>query len=443
MPIAVTNPSTPAPITPAVIEKPPYQGVTVDSKYTPIKTLLPYVEGQAWTVEYYSQVLGTSNAAASQQENRPAQYQQYHLIKKMELKVTRSLEPSQDTETNRFTVSGSAVIYPVLIPNKGDMFTADVGDGRIGLFTITELERKTILRDSCYETSYKLVSYLDDVKAADLKSKTIRVSHFVKEFLTRGQNPILSSDELESYVSIQELGYLALDEYLKDFWSREYGTLLIPGQAEPTYDHFLMSAFTRCFNSNQHPLLAKVELYNVEGSSSFEVDTVWGSLMSVTDAGLHRCMRKPVIISTATFRGYPARGNIYFSGIRKIVAPAGDLLGADPVWGRAVGNSPQNYARPDPSPTNAAALEALQMDPLQPLIPAIDNVSYMFSDAFYDNGSPLSTLETQVRLALSKQALNHEALLTLLQSRRYWEPLEQFYYTPVLLILVKLFIGDI
>ena len=71
----------------------------------------------------------------------------------MGIKVNGELSQDQNSEDGSFTVTGSATTLPGLTPITGDMFTADVGDGRVGLFTITSSRRMSMLRDTVYGLS--------------------------------------------------------------------------------------------------------------------------------------------------------------------------------------------------------------------------------------------------------------------------------------------------
>ena len=156
MPIVEVPASPPVPETPlpqqinAKIAEEHQRNALVDSKVTPYAALLTHIEGSSWFVDYYSQVLGADDDVTPYQPTQSAIYQQYLLIKKFELKLQGSLSVSDDSDTSVMTVTGSATVYPYMKPNKGDAFIADIGDGRVGQFTVDGITKQTILKETCY-----------------------------------------------------------------------------------------------------------------------------------------------------------------------------------------------------------------------------------------------------------------------------------------------------
>ena len=75
-------------------------------------------------------------------------------------------------------VNGTADVYPFIIPNVGDMFAADVGDGKEGVFTITSTEKKSLLKEAVYTIEYTLLYYSnsDLQRRNDLITKSIQIN---------------------------------------------------------------------------------------------------------------------------------------------------------------------------------------------------------------------------------------------------------------------------
>ena len=446
MPIAsATPPATPEPVKPSVIEKAEYQGITNDSKYTPVSTLLPYIEGQALVGDYYSGVMSSDMSVTPQQTGRPAAYQSYHRIIDCELKLSSAFSQSQD-EAKQFSVTGNALVYPFIIPNIGDMYVVDIGDGRDGIFTITNSERKTIMRDACYEITLTLVAYLDDVRKADLLAKTIKTSHFVKDFLTRGQNPVVVASDAELLVELQHLGKYILNSYLMTFYSPEFKALLVPGQDEPVYDHFLMKFFKQTFNADVHPLLRKLNYYNVEGSASFTNETIWDALLACDANVLYTSTKQMAVCDAIQFRGNPIYNHIYYSGIRHLMSPVGDLDGVDRAYSPDY-NIPQTNLTLSVYSTDELA--RLHRNPyvdggIEWLVKPVDNASYVVSASFYGTViTPSSLLEVMLKNALEGKPIDTVNLKAVSDSYKHWKPLEQYYYGPLLLTLIRLRIGGI
>jgi hypothetical protein len=143
------------------IEPKTYQGIVVDDKATAVKSLIAYVEGAPWTVNYYSQVVAEHNDLREIDAAEPDIYQQYTKINDLEIRVTTSLSESNDTQTGLMTVTGSGNMYGSVLPNVNDYFTTDSGDTKKGLFRVSNVERKSFNRDSIFYIDYTLVGYTD------------------------------------------------------------------------------------------------------------------------------------------------------------------------------------------------------------------------------------------------------------------------------------------
>jgi hypothetical protein len=193
MPIVTSKPtSQPAPapqVVPKIIES--SQTIVVDAKHEPLQSLITQVAGFSWTVDYYSQVITKDTALAGQDSALPAQLQQYKLIKDLEVKVSSALSPTQDNETKQMIATGEAIVHSMVIPNAGDMFTAEIGDGRIGVFQVQNTQKKSLMSQSVYSFEYTFIYYTDNYPSryADLVKKVVQTHVYVKDFLTHGQNP--------------------------------------------------------------------------------------------------------------------------------------------------------------------------------------------------------------------------------------------------------------
>ena len=141
-PVAPKTPSTVA-----VADK-EYSHSIVDTKQQPLNSLVTRIAGSSRDVDYYSQVLSGAETPQTYSVNLAPHLQQYRLIEDFEIKQ-QDFDYSFSDETNEVSGSGTALIYPPLIPNIGDVFIADIGDGRVGLFSLTRVEKKSIFNQAC------------------------------------------------------------------------------------------------------------------------------------------------------------------------------------------------------------------------------------------------------------------------------------------------------
>lgn len=435
---------------------------------------MQHVSGSSWRLEaYYSQFIGTDNALAPLAIDRPAAHQQYIKIENLEIKVTAPLTDSQDSETKEFETTGSATIYAGLIPNKGDMFTADVGDGALGLFTITESIRRTHLRNSVFEVSYKLVGHLTPVQRSNLELKTIKTTRFVRELLYYDSNAHLLADDYAYRLDLLGSSKRVLDMYVRDFFSEEHSTFILPGQAEPTYDPWITKFIQSVFSVSEHHKLQTLKLPAVD-LPEYQNTTFWDCLLEGSDFNLPYAQYQMRAITTTPFRDFTRAGGIYYTRIRRVLYPFDGRTdtdrshalnsgtgGADcgcgstgstrysPATARETGTSiVESGSRPG-SVDITKQFTVLELNGLWTIgdvmphfedrpdfIPVLSDDSYVFSASFY-RGEPVSNLERVILDVLRGQSPNREIVKRLFDLIHKLPQLERFYYTPVLLAIAK------
>ena len=325
MPIATVKPEVktgPAEL-PVQIQAPEYKSNVVDTKRQPLSEIMVYVEGSSWTVNYYSQVLGADNSLSDNQPNLSAVNQQYVKTVGLELKVTSELAKTQDTQTSEFSVTGTATIYAGIIPNKGDVFIADIGSGQEGVLTVTNSERKSILTGTCYEITYAISGYNVDERRFDLERKTIKVVHFRRDMIKYGQRPVLIASEVATLEQFEQYIRDFKGQYFSRFFSNEYQTLILPNQRFAVYDPFLTKAVLSLFDTNEHPILRKIKQLNIAGDPAMDCFQFWNCLLTLSD-DLHSVLTPEMfIVSSRYFIRSPAFMSVAHSGVRYVIYPKG------------------------------------------------------------------------------------------------------------------------
>lgn len=439
----------------------------VDTRYQPHKSLLAYVEGASWRVNYYSQILGKDDEVSDLQLAQEAPYQQYRLIKNLEFKVTGELSDSQDTSTRTWEVTGDATIYAGVIPNVGDVFIADIGDGREGVFTITVSEKKSRLNDTVYTVSYKMRAELDDTYRRDLDSKVVVDQVFVKTNLQHNHAAVLVTSEFEQLAKI-EAGYKQLvTHYFRDFFNIEHQTLLVPDQGEKLYDPFLTAGLLSTIDQTENPLIYRIKLLNVDRDPAFKEVNLWTCLAQNNFDLLTMAFYQVGIAPRARFNEHPQFNGFYYAGIDNIVYPADkaqlrvvDSTRSDRTDVYNCGGDYKDPLLPDrivggKSRSNDLAKVLQQSQNLNgfltqrpvvelPLIhPVTIDDYYVLSEAFYFNiPEKLSVLEKVTLDTLKGDVVNKADLLRLVSNAKTWPNVERFYYIPLLLILIKYAMAD-
>lgn len=453
-----TAPKTTVPTQPLAVA-PEYKSAIVDSRYIPSASLLTHIEGSKWDIDYYSQVLGANDELQPLQLALDPQYQQYHYIHEMEVRVSTPLSTSQDETTKEMTVTGSAMVYPFLIPNTGDMFVADIGDGKVGVFAVTRSEKLSIRREACYQIDYVLISYLTDEYKTAFEEKTVQESYFVKDFLTYGQNPFLIDTEYHAVNSLKK-GYThLLGHYFNDFFSREYQTLLVPDQTFSTYDPFIVKALLNTMDVRQTPFVKNIRPYNCDGKTATDAINFWDCLCKLSADTLIMAAYRYGLVKSTEFAVNAQYESIRYTGIVDVVYPADDRTDvdknyvptSDPITKMILAGQPRTTDIRRLVRNNTLSgmfLEGVEGAEGIEALPDIHLVThddyYVFTEAFYyGDTAGMSKLESITQSAMLGEPIDLVVLNNLVSTAKTWGNLERFYYIPVLLILIKVAIRGI
>jgi len=458
MPIMTQNGAVPpkdTAIEPVRTQSADYAGVTVDTKKENMSSLTTYLAGQSWNVDYYRQLINKNDGLNSLQVGLSSIYQQYELIRGMELKVTTALNsPSQDTESAEMILQGAANVYGVLPPNQGDMFIADIGDGREGLFTVTGVTRKSIYQQSAHEIEYKVISYNTTQTAQDLKKKVQRTVYFDRDYLRLGYNPMLTDETVQLRRLLDGHYARLLAMYFNDFYSREVNTLIVPDQSRIIYDAFITMFLRNILGTDEHPYLRQLRSLNVYNDQAMYEFTLWNCLerMDLTMVGL--TAQEMVIVPTTHFATMPMFNSIYYSRCNAAIYPKMYPTNVDATH-RTIAPQPDivlkrgtaRYKELDRLIRETELITPNAYGPLHTGQPAaIKRVTvddfYVFSEDFYRYNPEvgrLSRLEKLTLDALQGDALDLKDLEDLCAHAHDWDNLERFYYFPVLFVLLKVY----
>ena len=447
MPILSNRPTPPTqkPADSPTITHPEYKGVTTDTKYTSRQSLLSHVEGMPWRVTYYQQVVTTDSELSPQQLEKDPVYQQYVRIQHLEIRVTSELSESQDDTTKNFDVTGEAIFYPPMKPNRGDMFLADIGDGREGVFAVTDTTRLSIMREACFQVQYVLVSHSTEERRADLENKTIKRTHFVKRLLEHGEDPIVVDDDYHRYLSLQEYWGQLLERYMVQFYDKASSTLLVPDQQQPTYDPFVVKFIASFISSSHHPLLRHMRKYAVELPNRQQPWTLWDAILTVSDSLLPMVEEKLTLAPSKCFGALPQFEGVNYSNIHWVAYPHNPNEPLYPTEALREGQLPDRQLRHQFDTTRLNTLAQYPtvtqdgVDTLPSIYPVTQDDYYVLSRSFYHGDAEhQSALERLVQHALTRTPLNQRHLTELCDLSHKWPRLEQFYYVPLLLVLIKM-----
>lgn len=430
-----------------LIEPKDFKSNILDTRYIPKSSIITQIDGAPWKVNFYSQVVNDDNALQGHSPGKDRLTQQYVKTIDMILKVTSPLTTSQDDRSNSMIVSGSANTYPSLKPNQGDMFIADIGEGRTGIFRVTSVEEKSIFKETTSSIDYLLVSYADgtlsDKRVQDLELKVIKEQYFVRDFMLYNQNPFLATDEYNLLEYISKQYHLVVDNYFRMFTSHRLKSILIPNQKQITYDSFLATFLSKAFDGSDTDNAIYFTLFKLNEDRVMELPTIWNVLLERNPSLLSYCTTKVGIVDTSRFTHDPMLEGVKYVGIDYIVYPINPVVDIDTEYllDSKVSNNTNLVSLSINGSTDEKSIGLFNNTVL---IKRINQCTYyVLSKDFYLNTDNQSVLEGQVWKYLRNEPVDIRAIDALVKDYHNWGRVEKFYYIPILLVLMKSIIRGI
>lgn len=449
MPIASYKPTVSSPtVNVTNIEPTNFESVVIDNDKIQIKALLAYISGKPWFTEgYYSQVLTKDSELRELDTSQSGVYQQYTEIKNLELRVESDLDQSYDEATSLSTVTGSATLYPFITPNVGDYIIARAGNNLKGLFRVHQASRKSYTKFTTWTIGYTLVAQGEQASALieNLKSKVNRSFIFSKERILDGLSPVLKSSDYATIQNLKKQVERLTRNYLKTFFIPEHSTLLIPAQSLLILDDYLVSFIMRFFPGECCEEFNKIYPVNPDNNIYLSQPQLFSILLEKDLSGLRQCNQKMGIADCQSFNYNSWLKGYRWKGIDYIVYPFEPDMSCDiKAMDRAPLALNENIKIEDSKSYKLAEFDYsknIYETPTGP-IKLIHSVTiddyYVLSESFYKiRYESLSALELLTLDFLESKTIDLDLLKALVNAQPDWPRVEQFYYTPILILLMR------
>lgn len=424
----------------------PLKTSIVETQFTPRSAILTHLSGSRWIVDYYSQVIGTNEELKAFDPNQQTIYQSYRRINRCEILLQGGLNTSISGPTNEAKITGTAILYPGLIPNQYDVIIGDIGDGRLGQFTITEVpQRKSYFNDSAYEITFEMSRYYDKQIEDMLEQRVVKNLFFQRDYLTYGQNPYLVEDDyhysqnLEKYIASLE------DRWVKEFYNPSKKVFLVPGQADITYDPYLVKAVMALFTQNNNSLYRQVNVLNVDDWGLNTIDTLWTLLLSRDEFKIHSIFKQYTLLSSTRFSMVAQLNGIRFSGVNSVVVPKDHDLGyGNGEYGNGglavgfCGDCCAGCAGDKGTQANDSA--ATEDDgTMGTKLPKVNRDGYyILSQAFYEKDFPnMTKFEKLLWDGILKSKIDPSDVFAYFEAYPKWSKIDRFYLGIILVILMR------
>ncbi len=446
MPIAGHKPLTEVKTQPSlpVIEPSNYKSITYDDKNLPLHSLIAYVSGAPMSVDWYGQVVSEHNDLREIDPEQTGVQQQYQKTVNLEIRVATAFQSNFDQDTGITSVIGSATLYPFMRPNVSDYFVTDAPDNQRAICRVTQVDRKTVNRDSTYTVEYTMVGYVANMPVifSDLENKSIRTYHFSKERLLEGLNPTLRSEDYEKVANLKSLYADIVKFYYDGFFNKDYSTLVLPGQDSAIFDSFLVNYLMKLNDTFDAYEIRSVKQIPTDNDKYLSQKQFWDLMLYKDYTGRKLTNDEMGLVSKYLFNKNGYVQGLAYSNIDYVVYPKNPdvSLYISECYDVKIEAMETIIDTTAFKGTVADILDNQYVTPTKTYVliyDVLEDVKYVLSAAFYNDTPDQSVLEILVKAYLQGKPLDLDMLYALCNKFRYWKRLEQFYYGPILMTLVK------
>jgi hypothetical protein len=452
MSIAAYNPDKPdhrvtkrVEVTPKIIDSP----VMFNSE-TPLSSMVRHVEGSPWQVEYFKQVTPDAVSADSLDTHVDNPYQQFESIKELILKVQSALSSSYDESTSTTKITGSAIVPGIFVPNVNDYMMANIEANVVALFRVMTVERLSHLHQSVYNISYQVVAYsnIQTEIFRTIQSKVVKTYYYDEELHIRHNKPLITTTERKDKELLVEHYFMILKAHSRSFFRRDYGIFFIPSQSSRIYDSRFMDFIYSVCGRTATEELQRSHHIALENHNSFHSYCLWDLLKDRNADMLTNVNRNCLYMPKRVFNGNP-----WVSNARTSVVDY--MLVLDEEDSSLYGIEDRTYARyfddvglyekelNETKNHQGFLASMLDFDILTTnatkklIYPILTDRCYVLSENFYNRSADTSIMEDLVHAYIRKEPLDLGLLKNLAIKYNKFARLEQFYFGPIILMLLK------
>lgn len=415
-----------------------------------IESLLKYVEGYPWTVDYYGIIREKGNTIEHFDPGTPNLIQSYYKVSSLILQVSSPLSSSYDQSTGITSINGTALTPYGVTPNVGDLFLANVDTGEDAYFHVTSVTRKQYTKNSLYEVSYSLHIYnSDDESFGNTLESRVNSSYFFNKDSDHFNRDLLIKPSVKE--AIDRLATFmgeSQDYYFQTFPQQRTGTILIPGVKDTLFDPLLVEFISRIVSYDR---LVTSRVYSHTPNDQFaSQSSIWDLLISRSLSMLPVTHKQHRFVRTGLLKSSARLGTVVHSGVDYILYPF------IPNTDASVGIVRDLVLNPSEAPVvlsdsnyfidSSHVLDTTNNDSVyskQLLHSLFENNYYVVSEGFYkyiDDKSEfdsVSFVELLIYKFLKRESIAREDLALAVQDYPSWSLLHQLYLLPVMWLIVK------
>lgn len=420
------------------INNPAYKSAVVQSKFTPLASLITHISGSLWGggVIWYSQVLGASEEPTAFDINLPPIYQQYRKITKVQIKVTTPLSYEQLQDSNDPELQGIGTTLGGFIPNEGDVFLADVGSGREGLFIVNKVpEKKNIFAEGVYEISYTFASFSDvNQRYIDiLNERVVKTEVYSPPNNNRPSYTLIDQSSVSLREELELFRKETVFDYHDRFYNSEKNTYLDP---DGYYDGGVVDFIRQLISPRELPILLSIDIFRLGNYFPSRKDLIWKMLLTAQWGYISSIVHKAVLVDLNELSTNVPGTIAIYNGIHYAVVP--DV----PEYSNL--NINTTYTMPiwEVDETLQTSHNPTLTRPM--IHPVIYDEYYVLSKHFYTKQlSGMSEIETVLYLYLNKLPIDPTVIKNIYTAYKDLSNKSLYYYGPIMIVLFNYAIASI
>ena len=415
-----------------------------------IESLLKYVEGYPWTVDYFGIIRSDGNTIEHFDPTTPNLIQSYYKVNQLIMHVSSPLSSSYDQNTGITTINGTSLMPFGVTPNVGDLFLANVDTGEDAYFHVTSVSRKLYTKNSLYEINYNLHIYnSDDESFGKTLNSRVNSDYFFNKDSDRFNRDLLIKPSVkEAMDRLKVFMVESQDYYFRTFPQNRTGTILIPGVKSTMFDPLLVEFISKIVSYER---LCNSRVYSHTHNDKYvNQSSIWDMLITRSLSMLPVTHKQHHFVRTGLLKSSARLGTVVHTGVEYILYPVtpntGTNLGKDrdPIYDPSeapVALSESNYFIDESHVLETTNNDSVYSKKL--LHPLFENNYYVVSEGFYkylNNKSEfdsVSFIELLIYKFLKGDAIAREDLALAIQNYPSWSLLHQLYLLPVMWLLTK------
>ncbi len=371
-----------------------------------ISKYIKYIDGKILELDYYSFVRGGNgeNTLIDPSDDT----QQYIRVKQLQITTTSPINTA-----NYNDVTFDAVINSDLVPAMNDIMVLRLVDGRLGMFKITAISKKTYIAKKIYDISASFIYYSDSNKEYfdSLYSKVVKNYIYDKSHIVNNSAPIILEEKYKDKIRIADSFNGILKSYLDTF----------------IHEKVLSVKYNNMYHFDYNIQKLVLQLITPEDLRFIKtVDSDYEKRRSIVDDILDGRSTMNRIVNTR----YEVISVAYDIAVSSTTA----LLSSDVQRSTMVTDEEgDNYF---------LDLSASINENIPNMFRANTNNQYLFSKTFYDDDvlhqdEDYSVLEHLLSKYLKNETIEIKDLHGVIDDMMNWKPVEQYHYTPFVLLIMR------